>query len=97
MKITVLVDGVRRASLGGIAMDQFVVDLSQPSDSGPDRPRILPPAQRAEVTLFGDGSSGEMTADEWADAIGTIGYEVITRISARVPRRYINASNLSHL
>jgi alanine racemase len=38
--------------------------------------------------LFGPGDSGEPTADDWAAAIGTINYEIVTRVGARVPRTY---------
>lgn len=38
------------------------------------------------VTLFGDGDSGEPTLQELADAMGTIGEEIVTRLSARLPR-----------
>jgi alanine racemase len=60
-------------------MDQFVVDLgSQAAEPGDD------------VYLFGPGTHGEMTADEWAASIDTIGYEVVTRVGARVPRVYMD-------
>ena len=38
------------------------------------------------ATLFGDGSAGEATLQEWADAMGTIGEEIVTRLSAAIPR-----------
>ena len=38
--------------------------------------------------LFGPGDAGEPTADDWARAIGTINYEIVTRVGARVPRIY---------
>jgi alanine racemase len=41
-----------------------------------------------EVVLFGPGDSGEPTAEDWANAIGTINYEIVTRVGARVPRSY---------
>lgn len=41
------------------------------------------------VTLFGDGSRGEQTLQEWADATGTIGEEIVTRLSATIVRRYV--------
>ncbi len=41
-----------------------------------------------EVLLFGPGDDGEPTAQEWADVLGTIDYEVVTRVGARVPRTY---------
>ncbi len=42
-----------------------------------------------EVTLFGSSSEGEPTLQEWADGMGTIGEEIVTRLSAAVPRRYV--------
>jgi alanine racemase len=41
-----------------------------------------------EVLLFGPGDAGEPTAQDWADLLGTIDYEIVTRIGARVPRTY---------
>ena len=72
------VAGRRRPVRGRICMDQFVVDL------GGDRPDA-----GTEVVLFGPGTSGEPTAQDWAEACGTINYEIVTRIgSSRMPRRY---------
>ena len=39
--------------------------------------------------LFGDGGGGEPTAQDWADATGTISYEIVTRVGPRVPRVYV--------
>ncbi|MFF4035200.1 alanine racemase [Streptomyces sviceus] len=75
----VLVDGKWRTVAGRIAMDQFVVDL------GGDEP---PTGTRA--VLFGPGDRGEPTAEDWAQAAGTIAYEIVTRIGTRVPRVYVN-------
>ncbi|WP_330459326.1 alanine racemase [Streptomyces sp. NBC_00820] len=75
----VLVDGKWRTVAGRVAMDQFVVDL------GGDEPEV-----GAEAVLFGPGDRGEPTAEDWAQACGTIAYEVVTRIGARVPRVYVN-------
>ncbi|GGL75000.1 alanine racemase [Streptomyces fumigatiscleroticus] len=75
----VLVDGKWRTVAGRVAMDQFVVDL------GGDRPE---PGARA--VLFGPGDRGEPTAEDWAQAAGTIAYEIVTRIGTRVPRVYVN-------
>lgn len=41
------------------------------------------------ATLFGPGLDGEATLQEWADAISTIGEEIVVRVSPRVPRRYV--------
>jgi alanine racemase len=46
------------------------------------------PAAGDVAVLFGPGSHGEPTAQDWADAAGTISYEIVTRIGSRVPRVY---------
>lgn len=74
----VLIGGQRRRIAGRVAMDQFVVDCGdQPVRAGD------------EVLLFGPGDAGEPTARDWADACGTIDYEIVTRIGPRTPRRYL--------
>ena len=75
----VLVDGKQRAMRGRVCMDQFVVDL------GGDRPE-----PGAQVVLFGPGTHGEPTAQDWAEAAGTISYEIVTRIGGRLTRRFEN-------
>ena len=77
----VLIGGKWRTVAGRVAMDQFVVDL------GGDRAEV-----GDTVVLFGPGDRGEPTAEDWARACGTISYEIITRIGARVPRRYVGGS-----
>jgi len=67
---------------GRICMDQFVIELG----AG----RVAEPGE--EVILFGPGDRGEPTAGEWADWCDTIGYEIVTRIGSRVPRRYLHAT-----
>lgn len=74
----VLVGGKWRTVAGRVAMDQFVVDLGGDSAQVGD-----------EAVLFGPGDRGEPTAEDWARATGTIAYEVVTRISSRVPRVYV--------
>lgn len=71
----VTINGKTYPVRGTIAMDQFVVDL------GPDID--VEEFLGAEVILFGEGGP---QVTEWADAAGTINYEVVTRISPRVPR-----------
>ncbi|KAA0978031.1 alanine racemase [Paeniglutamicibacter gangotriensis] len=66
---------------GTIAMDQFVVDL------GPDID--VEATLDSEVILFGQGGP---SVTEWADAAGTINYEIATRISPRVPRRCVEGT-----
>ncbi|KOG31510.1 alanine racemase [Streptomyces resistomycificus] len=75
----VLVDGKWRTVAGRVAMDQFVVDL------GGDEPEA-----GTRAVLFGPGEGGEPTAEDWAQAAGTIAYEIVTRIGTRVPRVHVN-------
>ncbi|MET7932596.1 alanine racemase [Streptomyces sp. NPDC005322] len=74
----VLVAGKWRTIAGTVAMDQFVVDLGGDSAAPGD-----------EAVLFGPGDRGEPTVEDWARAVGSIGYEVVTRIGGRVPRVYV--------
>ncbi len=75
----VLVGGKWRRVAGRVAMDQFVVDLGGDTVEPGD-----------EAVLFGPGDRGEPTAEDWAQAAGTIAYEIVTRIGSRVPRVYVN-------
>ncbi|WP_367124399.1 alanine racemase [Streptomyces phytohabitans] len=74
----VLVGGKLRTIAGRVAMDQFVVDLGGDTAHAGD-----------EAVLFGPGDRGEPTAADWARAAGTIAYEIVTRVGARVPRLHV--------
>lgn len=74
----VWVGGQRVNVVGRIAMDQFVVDLG-----------AVPAAPGDEVIVWGAGGVGEPTAHDWAQWDDTIGYEIVTRLGVRVPRRYV--------
>ena len=74
----IYVAGKRAPIIGRVSMDQFVVDLGLDSLA----------KTGDEVIVFGDGSQGEYTIDEWAKACATINYEIVTRIGVRVPRIY---------
>jgi alanine racemase len=74
----VFVDGKRAPIIGRVSMDQFVVDL------GPGATAV----SGDWVIVFGDGSQGEYTADDWGSASLSINYEIVTRIGPRVPRIY---------
>ncbi|MEU1882102.1 alanine racemase [Streptosporangium sp. NPDC020072] len=73
----VFAGGRRHRVAGRVCMDQFVIDV------GDD-----PLTEGDEVIVFGDGSLGEPTLQEWADSLGTITHEIVTRIGSRVPRVY---------
>ena len=74
----VFIDGKRAPIIGRVSMDQCVVDLGPESSA----------ASGDWVVVFGDGSHGEYTADDWAAASLSINYEIVTRIGPRVPRIY---------
>ena len=76
--VEVLVRGHRCPIVGAVTMDQLMVDLD---------PAIAGEATVGdEVVLIGRQGSEEITATEVAQRLGTIAYEVLTSISARVPR-----------
>jgi alanine racemase len=62
---------------GTIAMDQFVVDVGDDVVQLGDR-----------AVLFGDPATGMPSADDWADAAGTINYEIVTRLGGRIERTW---------
>ncbi len=74
----VLVGGQRRPIAGIVTMDQLLVDLGD-----------APAAVDDEVVLIGGQGDEEITATEWAERLGTISYEIVTGIGARVPRTYL--------
>jgi alanine racemase len=43
------------------------------------------------AVLFGSGSAGECTLQEWGDALGTIGEEIVARLSPRIRRRFVES------
>lgn len=73
-KAQVIVNGKKYPQVGRICMDQFMVNVGNDDAKVGD-----------EVVLFGDG----ITAYDLADWMGTNEYEVMTNISARVPRVYL--------
>lgn len=76
----VVIGGTTFTVAGRIAMDQFVVDVGD-----------HPVAVGDEAVLFGDPTLGVPSATQWGDASGSINYEIVTRIGARVPRRQVSS------
>jgi len=74
----VLIGGVRRPIRGVVTMDQLVVEVTH----GPEV-RV-----GDEVVLLGPQGTDEIPAQEWADRLDTIGYEVVCGFTGRVPRRH---------
>jgi alanine racemase len=75
----VLVRGMRYPVVGRVCMDQFLVNVEAESIGVEE-----------EVVLLGAQGQECLTAEELAEMVGTIGYEILTNISARVPRVYVN-------
>ena len=84
-RLEVLINGRRRPGVGRICMDQFLVDL------GPGQVDV---AEGDEAILFGPGTRGEATAQDWADLLGTIHYEVVTSPRGRITRTYREAETV---
>jgi alanine racemase len=78
----VFLAGRRRRISGTVCMDQFVVDCGDDAVAEGD-----------PVVLFGPGDDGEPTAQDWADALDTISYEIVTRIGPRLPRTYVGGDS----
>jgi alanine racemase len=75
---TALINGRRHPLAGRVTMDQIVIDVG-------DEPVVV----GDQVVLMGRQGDEVITADDWAEAIGTINYEVVCSIGPRVPRRYL--------
>jgi alanine racemase len=73
----VLIRGRRRRVAGTVTMDQLLVDCGDDEVAPGD-----------EVVLLGEQGDERITAEELAAHVGTIGYEIVTAISERVPREY---------
>jgi alanine racemase len=81
-RLEVQINGRRRPGVGRVCMDQFLVDLG---------PGAVDVADGDEAILFGPGTRGEPTAQEWADLLDTIHYEVVTSPRGRIIRTYREA------
>lgn len=82
-KVEVLVNGKRAKVVGKICMDQCMIDVTHINDAklGDD------------VIIFGSGYNSP-SADELAEKIGTINYEILSMVSRRVPRVYVKDNNI---
>ena len=76
----VLINGQKAPIVGRVCMDQMMVDVT-------DIPDV---EYESEVVLLGKSGDEIITADDLANLIGTIGYEIICGISKRVERVYID-------
>jgi alanine racemase len=73
----VVIHGARYPIAGTVTMDQLMVDVGdEPVEVGDT------------VTLLGRDGDAVVTAEEWAERLGTIGYEIVCGIGPRVPRSH---------
>lgn len=79
-RFEVSINGRRYPNVGRVCMDQFVVDLG---------PGPVDVTEGDDAILFGPGADGEPTAQEWAELLGTINYEVVTSPRRRIGRTYV--------
>ncbi|CAB5001711.1 unannotated protein [freshwater metagenome] len=66
-------------------MDQLIVEVT-------DGPEVR---VGDEVVLLGAQEGEQIPAQEWADLLDTITYEVVCRLSTRIPRRYVSSGRHS--
>lgn len=78
--------GRRYTVAGRVCMDQVVLDLGDPGNATGVVPGDV-------VTLFGDPATGVPSAQDWAEAAGTISYEIVTRLGPRVLRLHRGAGD----
>ncbi len=74
-----LVKGMRAPIIGRVCMDLTLIDVGH----------IPQVALEDEVVILGRQGNEEISADEIAGRVGTINYEIVSSLTARVPRRYI--------
>lgn len=77
----VLIGGVRRRIVGAVTMDQCMVECGDDAVSAGD-----------EVVLLGDQDGERIDPWDWANALDTIAYEIVTRLGPRVPRDHVSAA-----
>ena len=83
-KLDFLVGGLRCPQVGRITMDMCLIDVTAL------RGRVKP---GDEAVIIGVQQAAETTADELADKLGTINYEIVTAISHRISRIVIQAQD----
>ncbi len=78
----VVIGGRRYQVAGAIAMDQVVIDVGDDEVQVGDR-----------AVFWGDPATGAPSVQEWADAAGTISYELLTKIGSRVRRKHVDGGD----
>jgi alanine racemase len=82
-QMQVLIRGQAAPQVGAITMDQMMIDVTD-----------LPPVQAGDVvTLLGQDQDAWITADDWANTLGTISWEILCSFKHRLPRLAIQPSD----
>ena len=79
-KGAVLVRGKRCRLLGRVCMDWILADVTDLPDVAPGE----------DVTLLGGRDDDVITANEMAEMVGTIPYEILCGVSRRIARVYVH-------
>ena len=82
----VLIGGTRCQILGRVSMNMFAVDVSRLPNVKAEDEVVIIGTQGREPARLNSRSGGEITAEEMAEKIDTINYEITTRISSLLPR-----------
>ncbi len=83
-RLGLLIGGSRVPIVGRVSMDHVTLEVT-------DQPGL---AEGDEVVVIGAQGTAVQTAEDVAAALGTISYEVVTGIRARVPRRYLRGTRV---
>ncbi|WP_084654881.1 alanine racemase [Nocardia altamirensis] len=78
-RFEVWLGGARRPNVGRICMDQFVVDLGDNAAG----------VREGDLAILFGGGPGEPRAQDWAELLGTLNYEVVCSPRGRAARRYV--------
>lgn len=84
-QISMLINGQAAPQVGNITMDQTMIDVTE-----------IPHLQEGDVvTLLGECGQHRITADDWANRVGTISWEILCGFKHRLPRITLNQSAAS--
>ena len=75
-----------------IATRRVRADRLSPTGALPEGASDAEVAPGDPVVLWGPGDDGEPTAQQWADVLDTIHYELVTRVGGRFTRRYVGSA-----
>jgi alanine racemase len=81
----VSINGALYPVVGRVAMNAMHVDIGPAGDAGASG--VSDVSVGDEAVLWGDPETGVPAVEEWADAVGTINYEVVARLGRDLERR----------